>query len=77
VAKEQEGENHMKISVLVFTSDFRGDHSTDIIKAHSLLVGETVEGLVVRLLTDFRGPNCTDHIELRIEDPSEKTDASK
>ena len=40
----------MKLSVIVHTSDYRGDHSADIAVAHEVRPGETVESLAARLL---------------------------
>lgn len=38
------------ISVLLHTSEFRGDHAADVVEAHELNPGETVQELVERLL---------------------------
>lgn len=59
----------MKISVLHRTSENRGDHGADVVVAHDLLPGETVESLVERLMTRkhrglMQGPG--DVIELRL-----------
>lgn len=40
----------MKISVLLHTSEFRGDHAADVAEAHDVRPGETVEELVARLI---------------------------
>lgn len=40
----------MRLSVILRTQDFRGDHGADVGIAHELLAGETVEGLAARLL---------------------------
>ncbi|HWR21009.1 MAG TPA: hypothetical protein VN444_04015 [Verrucomicrobiae bacterium] len=42
----------MKLSILLRTQEFRGDHSADVLQAHDLLEGETVEALAGRLLQD-------------------------
>lgn len=70
----------MKISVLLATSENRGDHAADLRVAHEVRPGETVEELVRRLLHRRRGrggsrvpePIPSDHIELRVVvEPSE------
>jgi len=40
----------MRLSVLLRTIDFRGDHSADVLIAHDVRPGETVEELATRLL---------------------------
>ena len=63
----------MRISVLLATSEDRGDHAADVRVAHDVRPGETVEELVRRLLFRRRGrggsrvpePIPSDHIELR------------
>lgn len=52
----------MNISILLVTSEFRGDHAADVRIAHEVKPGETVEELVGRLI-DSR--NFADVIELR------------
>lgn len=63
----------MKLSALLRTSDFRGDHSTDIAIAHEVLAGETVEAFAARVFAqaDVR----TDCIELRIVQEPEQEPA--
>lgn len=39
-----------RVAVELHTSDFRGDHAADIVRAHQLKDGETVAELVDRLL---------------------------
>ena len=62
----------MRISVLLVTSEDRGDHAADLRVAHDVGPGETVEDLVRRLLFRRRGgarvpePIRSDHIELRV-----------
>ena len=51
----------LEISIILKTSDFRGDHATDVSVAHRYKPGETIEELVDRTLRD---PH--DHIEIRI-----------
>ena len=41
------------ISVSLFTSDFRGDHEADVIRACALKEGETVRELVNRLFIEL------------------------
>lgn len=40
----------MKLSVLLHTTDYRGDHAADVIIAHEIQPGETVQQLAERLL---------------------------
>jgi len=54
------------ISVILRTSDFRGDHSADVLIAFELEPGETAEHLAKRLLV--RDNNC-DCVELRLVVP--------
>lgn len=56
----------MQIQVSLHTSDYRGDHSADVIIAYETHEGETVEQLVKRLLFNGTSPNVADHIELRV-----------
>lgn len=51
----------MKISVLLHTTDYRGDHSAEVAIAHEVRPGETVEELMGSLIQDQR----VDYIELR------------
>ncbi len=39
----------MKLSILKRTTEYRGDHSTDLLLAYDLRPGESVENLVARL----------------------------
>ena len=59
----------MKVSVLLRTRDFRGDHASDVAMAYELLPGETVEELVKRLMATTDGTipreSLSDWIELR------------
>lgn len=58
----------MKISVLLQTGHFRGDHEADACEAHEALPGETVEQLVERLLRLDQGSYShpyLDRIEIR------------
>jgi len=41
-----------KISIILKTSDYRGDHSTDIDMACEVVEGETVEDLITRVLPE-------------------------
>ena len=54
-----------KISVLLYTSDYRGDHSADMVIAYDLKDGETVEELAERLIKKNNLGGYTDHIEVR------------
>jgi len=64
------------ISVLLRTSDFRGDHAADVARMFAVEPGETVQALVARLLEvgphapTYRGNGTpdvrSDHIELRL-----------
>ena len=72
-SKEDAAEDQgLKISVLLSTSENRGDHAADIRVAHDVRPGETVEEMVRRLLFRRRGhprgpqPIPSDHIELRV-----------
>jgi len=58
------------ISVILRTSDFRGDHNADVAIGHSIDECETVEHLVTRLLTHAGQAHYTDVIELRIIHPA-------
>jgi len=40
----------MKLSVILRTSDFRGDHAADVTIAYGVVPGETVEALVQRTI---------------------------
>lgn len=42
----------MKLSILLRTIDFRGDHAAEVAEAHTLRDGETLEDLADRLLQD-------------------------
>jgi hypothetical protein len=53
----------MKLSILLLTQDFRGDHATDVGIAYDVLPGETVEHLAERLMSGY--PR-TDVIEIRV-----------
>lgn len=53
----------MKISALLSTSNYRGDHSKDCMIAIDVKEGETVAALTERILNER---TRTDHIELRI-----------
>ena len=53
-------ESETKVSVLLRTSEYRGDHSTDIAVAHDIRPGETVSALVDRLK-----PGPSEWIEIR------------
>ena len=44
-----------KLSVRVFTAEFRGDHAADICEQHEIQLGETVEALAERILNRGRG----------------------
>lgn len=55
-----------QISVLLHTSEHRGDHAADIIMAIQPKEGETVVELVDRLLGPESRAHATDHIELRV-----------
>ena len=59
----------MRVSVLWHTSEFRGDHSSDVVQAYEPLPGETVDELVKRLMACPDGTipasSCFDWIELR------------
>lgn len=59
----------MKISILEKTSDYRGDHSADITRAHRYYPQEHIEELIKRCL---RGNLDTDWLELRIEKEGDK-----
>lgn len=59
-----------QISVLLHTSEYRGDHSADVVKAYEIKEGETVEELVERLIAEQSSWAYTDHIELRRINPS-------
>lgn len=59
----------MKLSVLLKTIDFRGDHAADVAIAHELRSGETVEELAHRLLVQTPGAFVrpgTEVIEIRL-----------
>ena len=66
------------VSVLLRTSVYRGDHSTDVTVVHDLQPGETVVSLVDRLIPHLTRvgaggvretdrDNWHDHVELRIK----------
>lgn len=59
----------MKISVMLITSDFRGDHAADVFIAHELKPNETVKELVERLIKEDNLGGYSDHIELRVVNP--------
>ena len=69
----------MKISVLHFTEDYRGDHIADVCRAVKLKPGETVAELVARLIQPTKKRNCSnlyhDYIELRMVFEEESDDA--
>lgn len=56
----------MKIQISLHTTDYRGDHSADIVIAHDVKENETVEQLVERLLFNGSNPIFLDHVELRV-----------
>lgn len=59
-----------KFSILLHTSDYRGDHSTDIAMAFNVRPGETVEQLAERLLIDkVHGAKFNERIEIRLIQP--------
>ena len=62
----------MKISIIEKTTDYRGDHSADVSKAHEYIEGEKVENLIERCLL---GTGEFDHIELRVIPPVEEKKA--
>ena len=71
----------MKISIILKTTLFMGDHCTEVSIAHELKAGETVEELVSRLIlpdSDFHLFK-TDSIELRkiVEAPNIGNDIDK
>lgn len=53
----------MKISVLLHSQEHRGDHIAEVMTAHDVKPGETVEQLAERLLCKF--PGAFDRIEIR------------
>jgi len=55
----------MKLSIILRTSDFRGDHEADVAIAYEVLLGETIEALAQRLFTD-KAPKWEDVIEIRL-----------
>jgi hypothetical protein len=58
-----------RISVLLRTQDFRGDHSAAVAKAYRVRRGETLAELVDRTLGDSRDsyrPADVDHLEIRL-----------
>lgn len=59
----------MKLSILLATTDFRGDHEAEVFIAHEALPGETVEDLASRLLltpsSGYRRPE-RDVIQIRV-----------
>jgi hypothetical protein len=59
-----------KVSVILCTTEYRGDHSTDLLLPCTLKEGETVEQLAERLLTDEKeGARFVDKIEIRLVQP--------
>jgi hypothetical protein len=58
------------VSIFLITTDFRGDHETDVSIAHVLREGETVQQLAERLLIDKRdGARFVDRLEIRLMQP--------
>jgi len=63
----------VKISVLLRTCDFRGDHSADVLIAQEVAPNETVESLAERLLAARYLPygkvDYSDVVEIRLVQP--------
>ncbi len=58
----------MKLSVMLRTTEYRGDRDAEVMIAHEVLPGETVMELTTRIIsmtTDGR-PRKTDVVELRV-----------
>lgn len=60
------------ICVELHTSEFRGDHTTDIVLSYALKDGETVEGLADRMLEDGDGISYSDHVVIRKTAPAKE-----
>lgn len=57
----------MKLSVLLKTNEFRGDHAADVTLAYELRPGETVEQLAERIIRQGRNKDAyADVIEIRL-----------
>ncbi len=56
----------MKLSIMLHTDDYRGDHGTDVLVAHELEENETVEHLAKRLLFQADKGRYVDKIEIRL-----------
>ncbi len=56
----------MKVSIMLVTTDYRGDHSADVRIAYELQADESVDHLVKRLLSSGSASRKVDYIELRI-----------
>ncbi len=55
----------MKLSILLRTSDHRGDHAADVLIAHEAIEGETVLQLAHRLLDGKASSAELEVIEIR------------
>lgn len=60
----------MRLSILLATSVFRGDHHAEVFLAHEPLPGETVAELVARLIpkpsSGYRQEQAEDVIQIRV-----------
>ena len=64
----------MKISIILHTQDFRGDHSADVAIACEVIEGETVQDLADRLLKQDSA-HGVDRIEIRAVRPNTEVTA--
>jgi hypothetical protein len=76
VVTAQGPDHEGRISCMLRTSEFRGDHGADVSQAQRIKPGETVTSLVFRLIKERRQPHsyeadpANDVIELRrIQEP--------
>lgn len=65
----------MKLSIILRTSDFRGDHETDVAVAIEPQPGETVEQLVRRVYQSVILPDHRDQLDLVIAKAAMRGDA--
>ena len=55
-----------KLSILLHTSDYRGDHDADICQPFSPVAGETVDELVTRTKLGENPRSIGDRLEIRV-----------
>ena len=61
----------MKLSVILRTNEFRGDHAADVSLVYEVKPGETVEQLAARIIREGRNKDAyADVIEIRLVNES-------